>query len=162
MILIWGGSRVFRGFDTAFLAIYETDSQKSLKQKIKTGLVVMVTVVMTVVLIAVSVLFLRNHLIVTDPLRVVALTFILLPLYYIYPESEVRIKDILPGAVFASISIMVLQPLFQIYVRNTSGASGLMGAVLVLVLWFYVASTAILTGGVVNATLEKRRETKTG
>ncbi|MFB6282989.1 MAG: YihY/virulence factor BrkB family protein [Halobacteria archaeon] len=157
LVLIWGGTRVFRGLDTAFIMIYGDDTEISFKAKVKKGLIVMTSVVLTIVVIALSMIFIGSRLAITDFLRAVVLTILLLPLYYLYPGSDsISIKKVLPGSAFAATSIILLRYLFHIYVTRVRGATGLIGAVLVLVLWMYIASLAVLSGGILNATLEER------
>ena len=91
-------------------------------------------------------------------------------IYYFGPDTDHRLKLVSVGSV-AGIGILIAASLaFQFYITNFSNYSatyGSLGAVIILLLWFYVAGLAILIGSEINALLEQykaetRNADKTG
>jgi membrane protein len=77
--------------------------------------------------------------------------------YYYAPDAEQEWTWISPGAIVATILWLVASLLFRIYVTNFSDYNatyGAIGGVMVLLLWFYVSSLAILAGAEMNAEIE--------
>jgi membrane protein len=68
------------------------------------------------------------------------------PWYWITPGSCV-------GVILWALASIGLRFYFQ-YFNTYSGTYGSLGAVIVLMLWFYVAGLAMLVGGQINATIE--------
>jgi membrane protein len=78
-------------------------------------------------------------------------------IYYFGPDAEQDWVWITPGAIAATILWLVVSLLFKLYVANFTdyeGSYGVVGAVIVVLLWFYVSGIAILTGAEVNAEIE--------
>jgi membrane protein len=77
--------------------------------------------------------------------------------YYYAPDAEQDWVWITPGAVVATILWLVASLGFKIYVTNFSDYNatyGAIGGVMILLLWFYVSSLAILVGAEMNAEIE--------
>jgi membrane protein len=77
--------------------------------------------------------------------------------YYFGPDAEQDWVWITPGAVVATILWLTVSLLFKEYVArftDYNAAYGSVGAVIVLMLWFYVSSLAILVGAELNAEIE--------
>jgi membrane protein len=89
-------------------------------------------------------------------LATLAITFEVI--YYFAPD--VRERDwhwITPGTVVGIFFLAVVSIGSRIYLHYSSSygaAYGSLGAVIVLLLWFYLSGIALLAGGVVNAVLE--------
>jgi membrane protein len=80
-------------------------------------------------------------------------------IYYFAPNlHEQRFRWVLPGMV-VGVTLWLLGSLgFRLYLRyfNTYNAVyGSLGAVIILMLWFYLTGAAILVGGEVNSEIEK-------
>lgn len=79
-------------------------------------------------------------------------------LYCIAPSRPVKILNALPGAV-ASVSMwIIVSALFSFYVEHMSKYSllfGSIGAIIVLLLWLYIAAVILLMGAEINSVLEK-------
>ena len=82
-------------------------------------------------------------------------------LMYIFgPNTKVTPGSALPGAVLAVLGWFVGSFGFTFYLKNFGNydvAYGALGAVIVLMLWFYIIGIAMLVGAQVNAQLAKRR-----
>ncbi|SEB54454.1 YihY/virulence factor BrkB family protein [Paenibacillus sp. GP183] len=95
------------------------------------------------------------------PLPVMVIAFIFL--YLFLPNLRLKVKDVLPGALFATVGWVVTSLLFSFYVNNFSNYSktyGSIGGIIVLLTWLYLSSMVIVLGGEVNATLHFDREGK--
>lgn len=70
---------------------------------------------------------------------------------------------ITPGAITAIVLWIVLSLGFRVYLNffdSYSKTYGSVGAIIILLLWLYLTAMVILTGGVVNAVVEKAAEDK--
>ena len=78
-------------------------------------------------------------------------------IYYFGPDADQDWVWITPGAVVATILWLVISLLFKVYVARFTdyeAAYGSVGAVIVLLLWFYLSGVAILTGAELNSEIE--------
>ncbi|MFB6359716.1 MAG: YhjD/YihY/BrkB family envelope integrity protein, partial [Halobacteriales archaeon] len=81
-----------------------------------------------------------------------------LPLYIRFPDSDVTLREAVPGAGVVAIGWVGLQAAFQGYASLAAGGDlyGVLGGVLLLVTWFYLAAMLILLGAVFNVVLAAR------
>ncbi|PSP56923.1 hypothetical protein BRC72_10975 [Halobacteriales archaeon QH_7_66_36] len=169
-VLLWSGLKVFRGLDVAFSLVYGTAASQTLVDQLRDGLVALVGVGLGIaVTLAIGVATARiDRLVagvdVTDVLgvllSVVGLSLVFLPLYLVFPDRGVGVREAVPGAVFAAIGWTVLQTVFRIY-AGTAGsyeAYGVLGGILLLVTFLYLAGLLLLIGAVLNAVLAGRVE----
>ena len=85
---------------------------------------------------------------------------VLLALYKLAPNKRVYFKNAIWGAMFATIFWQIVSLGFSYYVStmgNYSATYGSLGAVIVLMIWFYISGIIIMIGGVINATIRKYR-----
>jgi len=160
VVLLWSGLRVFRGMDVAFSLVYGTEDVESVLEQLRDALAALLGIVVAIVALAVV-----NALVVLSGVRLagvlgtVALTGMLalafLPIYYVFPDSDVTLRSVLPGTLVAAAGWTLLGVLFSLYASVATGYQlyGVVGGVLLLVTWFYFASTILLLGAVVNAVL---------
>ena len=161
LLTVWGSLKVFRGLDTAFARIY-AKAVGGIAEQLKDGLTTIVSIGASVA----GVVVLGSLLAFVDtPLVSLAGPFVLvgtlvgafLPLYYILPNVDVSVREVLPGTVFAALGWTVLGTVFGFYAQQAGGSvAGALGAVLLLVTWFYFSGILILTGAVINAVLGGR------
>ncbi|UPW01491.1 YihY/virulence factor BrkB family protein [Halorussus gelatinilyticus] len=163
VLLAWSAIKVFRGFDEAFSAIYATDAKTGIADQVKDALLVLAAIGAGVVVVvltgAATALFPQFPFVgvVTTLIQLVALVPVFLPLYVVFPDAGVSIREALPGAVVATVGWTILQVLFRIYAAASStGPSQFLGTALLLVTWLYFASILVLLGGVVNVVLADR------
>ena len=163
VVLAWSAIKVFRGFDEAFSDIYATDPSTGIADQVKDALLVLTAIGVGVVVVvlagAVTALFPNFPFVgvVATVVQLVALIPVFLPLYVVFPDAGVSIREALPGAVVATVGWTVLQVLFRIYAGFTStGPSQFLGTALLLVTWLYFASILVLLGAVVNVVLANR------
>jgi membrane protein len=161
LVLVWGTLKIFRGLDTAFSEIYETEAENSFVDQVKDGLVVLVALVVAILATAlVSAAFAAfegviPHLEILTPLVLVAgLVLAFLPMYYRFPDADVGVADVVPGVVFAAVFWALFQVLFQVYLGfKNPGSSGFFGSVIVVVTYLYFSGLVLLVGAVINAVL---------
>lgn len=156
-VLLWGGLRVFRGLDIAFSQIYGSKAPKPLLFQLRDALLVLVgivlaiggTVALTAVLSLIDLPF--SGLTGTVGLLVV-LTAVFFPMYYIFPGQDIAVREALPGAVVASLGWTALGAGFGLYAANAGSLQlyGVLGGVLLLLIWFYFGGLIILLGAAVN------------
>ncbi|MGO5064256.1 YihY/virulence factor BrkB family protein [Clostridium sporogenes] len=90
-----------------------------------------------------------------------SIIFILAALYYYIPNKRLKWRDVLPGAIFATIAWIIASMGFSFYVDNFNNYSrlyGSIGAVIVFLVWLYLTSIIVITGGEINALLVSNRE----
>ena len=95
--------------------------------------------------------------IVRWPVIIVLLMMGLAILYYFAPDVEQRWRWVTPGSVFAVLGWILTSLGFSYYVANFASYNatyGGIGAVIVLLTWFYLTAIFILVGGEVNAEIE--------
>jgi len=89
----------------------------------------------------------------------IVLFIVLLTLYKLAPHSVVKIKYALWGTLFATIGWQLVSLAFSYYVNtlgNYSATYGSLGAVIILMIWFYISGMIIITGGVINAVIQNK------
>lgn len=158
--LVWGALKLFRGLDTAFSEVYGTESENSLVDQLKDGLVVLAALVVGVVgMVGAMTVFAAFGGPLSRVLSLVALvaglTLAFLPMYRFFPDADLEWADALPGAVVAAVGWMTLQFLFRFYIQFSSkgDSSGAIGAILLLLTWLYLSGLVLLVAAVVNAVL---------
>lgn len=78
-------------------------------------------------------------------------------IYYLAPNVEQKFRFITPGSVIGVILLAAASLLFSLYISNFADYSatyGGIGAVIILMLWLYIAGLVILLGSEVNALIE--------
>lgn len=161
-ISVWGALKMFRALDTAFSRVYDSDPGSFLDQ-VRDGVVALgaiaVGVAGVVVLGAVIAVLRVPFLALLGPFLLFAtLAVAFFPLYYVFPDTDVGPREVLPGTLFAAVGWTVLGSVFGAYARFAAASGyGLLGAVLLLVTWFYFGGSVILLGAVVNVVLADRQ-----
>jgi membrane protein len=96
------------------------------------------------------------------PAAALLLIMALLGIYRFAPNvQQQKWKWLLPGSVTAAVTWMAFSLLFKVYVRHFSHFGllyGSLGALIILMFWFYLSGAAILVGGVINAVLADAAE----
>lgn len=160
VVLIWGTLKVFRGLDTAFSEIYETEDSNSFVDQVVDGLVVLVALIIAIIAtIAATTVFgvfadTIPYIGLLTPLVLIAgLVVAFFPIYYRFPDIDLDWRDVLPGVVFAAVGWAALQGLFQLYLAVTSGSESFFGGILVVITWLYFSGLVLLLGAVLNAVI---------
>lgn len=163
-VLVWSIIRIIRGVDIVFRRLYGQPDGKSLVRQVRDGFVGFLAISVAVAAMIVAGVFLalvaRLPLLgaVAPILLLVGLTIVFLPLYYIFPPVPVTFREIIPGAAVAAIGWGLLQGLFHVYAAVTpiNDMYGVVGSVVLVLLWMYVGAFILLWGIVVNVVLAGR------
>jgi membrane protein len=79
-------------------------------------------------------------------------------IYYYGPNVQQEFRFITPGSVFGASLLIIASLAFSFYTSNFAdydATYGSIGAVIVLMLWLYIAGLVILVGSEINALLER-------
>jgi YihY family inner membrane protein len=165
VFLLWGTLKVFRALDTAFGNIYGTERRDTFLDQLVDSLVVVVGIglTMTVMFLMAGLLAVLQLGLVVELLGVLALPILLtaafIPIFYRFPDTDVTVREVLPGALVAAVGWTAMQAVFQLYANVASqSAYGVVGGVILLVTWLYIAGAVIILGAVVNVVLAENRE----
>jgi membrane protein len=77
-------------------------------------------------------------------------------LYQNTPNRRLRFREVVPGAVIASLGWVIVSIAFSYYIDNFGNYSkvyGSLGGIIALLMWLYVSSIIILMGAEINASL---------
>lgn len=165
VVLLWSSLRVFRGLDIAFSRVYGQQAPIGLVEQVRDALLVLgaiglglgATVLLGTVL-PLSDVPLPTY---SGPLGlVVVLSVVFLPIYYVFPDSGVNIREAIPGAVFAGGGWTLLSIGFSVYAARAASFQlyGIIGAVLVVLTWFYFGGLLVLLGAALNAVLAGQKD----
>ena len=159
-VTVWGALKLFRGVDVAFARIYGYPTSPILQQ-LSDGVVVLASLggaalgvaVTTAVIAVVDLPFVG----VVGPFVLLAFLLVaFVPLYTVIPDVPVSVRSAVPGAAMTAVGWTGLSAAFSIYATVSTGVTGALGGVLLLVTWFYASGVLVLTGAAVNAVLADR------
>jgi Predicted membrane protein len=157
-VLLWGTMRIFRGVDTAFSAVYETEAANTFLDQLRDAVVVLVAFGVAVVVAGVLQRLLPPGTALSRIALAGTLALTLYPMYYVFPDTDVTAVEVVPGTLFAAIGLTLLESLFRFYLTlgGSESQPTVISGVLVLLTWLYFASLVLLLGVVVNAVLSNR------
>ncbi len=84
------------------------------------------------------------------------MTLFLMVLYWLAPNIQLKFRNVVVGALVATIGWQIISYGFSLYVSNFSNYSttyGSLGAVVILMLWFFLSGIILVIGGEINASL---------
>lgn len=161
LILLWSALRLLRTVDGVFTEMYEEPSRYTPFRTAYELLIAFVTFVLAVSLFsilgaALSPLAGGLALMLVAPVGLfLALLVAFFPMYYVFPEVEMTVREALPGAALAAGGWAFSGVFFGLYSRVSQSVQlyGAAGGLLLLLTWLYVGGFLILTGVVLNASL---------
>ncbi|MFO8113804.1 MAG: YihY/virulence factor BrkB family protein [Halorubrum sp.] len=164
VVLVWSTLKVFRGLDTAFAELYGVKQPPDfVKQLIDAASVVLAVGVGVSVMVVVGAFVAAADavpLVETASILVLPafLAVVFLPMYYLLPQPHIGLREALPGAAVAAVGWTLLQAGFQVYAASAGQFQvyGVIGGILLLVTWLYLAAVVVVVGGVVNVVLAGR------
>lgn len=89
----------------------------------------------------------------------IIILLIFIGLYWLAPSKKFKCRHAVPGAVFSTIGWILTSYAFSFYVSNFGNYSatyGSIGAIIVLMIWFYISGIIIIFGGDLNAFISKK------
>lgn len=169
LLLLWSGSNIFGSMINGLNRMYQIGEprswwkRKALSMGLLAAAAILLTVGATAILageeiarglgLAEVVTWIRY------PLAFLALTALLWLVYYYLPSRNQDLNNsyVLIGAAVGSTLWVLVTGAFRLYVANFGNyeAYGVVGSVMVLLLWIYLSVVAILFGGEVAVSLEK-------
>lgn len=93
------------------------------------------------------------------PVATALMILVVALVYYVAPDVEQRFRFISPGSVLAVLFWIAASLGFGFYLRNFANYNamyGSIGAVIILLLYFYLSSAVLLFGAELNAVIEHR------
>lgn len=181
IITIWTASGGFNAVIKGLNKAYDESEDRSI---LKVQLIAILCTIGVTLLIIIAILFLvfgqtigsilavrlgfsHQFQIVWNVLRYIIIflstIFIFAAVYHYTPSRRLTWKEVMSGAVFATIALVLVSIGFAFYVNNFGNYSkvyGSIGAVIVLLTWLFLLSIIIIMGGELNATLAFDREGK--
>ncbi|QFU81401.1 YihY/virulence factor BrkB family protein [Natronorubrum aibiense] len=177
-ILLWSAVRLFQAVNSAFTDVYGSRKDQSyVNTAVTVTLVTAFNVVLVTATVAVGVglvsvvgisLSLFGGGFRATTVGAVALVGLLMavffPMYYLFPEPDVSVGEIVPGTAFAALTWAVLAGGFRLYVTTAESVAlfGIAGAVLLILTWVYLGGFCLLLGAVLNAVLAGRVDPEDG
>lgn len=157
LVLLWTGLRLFRGIDTAFSRIYGFETTKSTTGQVRDAAVTLLAIAFAIAATVSASAFIPFEVVPFAGVisvfgMLVVLPLVFFPLYYVLPDGPIAVREAVPGALFAGLGWTVLGTVFGLYTQFTNmQVYGLLGGVLLLVIWFYFAGQVVLLGATLNA-----------
>lgn len=93
-------------------------------------------------------------------LSLISLILIFAFIYKFSPNCKVKLKSVIPGAVFTTFGWIIISMGFSYYVNNFNNFSktyGSIGGIIVFMIWLYISSIIILLGGEINAIFSSKQ-----
>lgn len=87
----------------------------------------------------------------------VVIILVFMSLYYKAPNRKMHFLEVMPGAIFASVTWVIISIGFSFYANNLVNYTkvyGSLGGIIVLLLWIYLSSIVIILGAEINSSLE--------
>mgnify|MGYP000203279435 CR=1 FL=1 len=157
-VLLWGALKAFRALDRAFSLVYGTTAAHSLPASIRDALVALFAVGLGVVATslvgtAIAIFDASTGGLLGSVVLVPTLFVVFLPLYYLFPDVDCRLEDVLPGTALVAVGWAALGSLFGVYATTVGSASlyGFLGGVLLVLTWLYLGALLLLVGAATNA-----------
>jgi membrane protein len=169
--LLWAGSGLFGALEATFNRIYGVPSRSFVRQKLMSaGMMLLFAFLVIAELVAITVVHLVGRTALGLPLvspiatlavaaagvavSLLAAFALCFAIFYIVPNLRLSARHVLPGAVFASLAIVLVTQLFPIYVFylarfNQYGAE--FALFFLLMTWAYLVAQALMFGAEINA-----------
>jgi membrane protein len=178
---IWVGTSFWGAMDTAFCRIYHVECRGWVEQKrfalgmlaVSTLFLAASVVVPTLEGVLLSgardlpfglsdIHQLESWLLIVAALAVTFAVACLI--YYFVPKGHMPWRAVWPGGLFLTLTMALANYAFPFYLANVSSVGefgGVIGFVLVALVWFYLTALALLAGAVINALRHELHDTGT-
>ncbi|AQQ54433.1 YihY/virulence factor BrkB family protein [Planococcus lenghuensis] len=94
-------------------------------------------------------------------ISIVVISLVLAAMYHFGPDEQFPFKEVLVGAIVATVLWQVVSLLFSFYVSNFGNYTatyGSLGGVIILLLWFFLTGLILVIGAEINAMNHKRKK----
>ncbi len=182
IVVIWSASRGIRAVMNGIHMAFRTREAHNLFLRFLLSFFYTICFVLMLVLFAVLVVFgdslfswlssiFKLSFLVSGLVRLirylVPLGFMLIlytVLYKFIPAKELRVRDVLPGSLFAALSSFLISHLFSLYTSNFANYSALYGSIagiIVICTWMFLFSLMMVIGAEINACIYEIRHNTT-
>lgn len=171
--LLWLGSSLFWALESAFDQIYRAPLRSLVRQKLMAlGMMMLFALLVVAELLATAVAQLVGQLARSLPLvepgvalavtvaggaiSLLAAFALCFAIYYVVPNVRLTARQVLPGALFASLALVLLTQMFPLYVLYIGGLSpygAILGLFFLLMTWAFLVAEALVIGAEINAAL---------
>jgi membrane protein len=172
--LLWAALSLFSVLESAFNIVYGRPNRSFLRGKglafvLMVGSLVTLFVALLAGSLGVAVFreyapgFISNSVtayVISIAVSLVGVFLFLLSCYYLLPNEDMSLREVLPGAVFAAIVLEAtfqVLPLYQRYADLNPGLRAF-GAPAILLVWLYVMANVIVLGAEINWWRARRQE----
>jgi membrane protein len=175
--LLWSSLSLFSALESALNIVYGRPNRSFLKGKAVAGTVMVgsiVTLFASLVVGAFGVEVLKRYApgivgngvvayVVSIAVSLAGVFLFLLAIYRVMPNTEVSIRDALPGAILASVLLEASFQVLPIFVRlaGINVTLRVLGGPAILLLWLYVMANVIVFGAELNWWFSERRASRT-
>jgi membrane protein len=172
VFLLWSSLSLFSALESALNIVYGRPNRSFLKGKIVAAAVMtgsIVTLFLSLVVGAFGVEVLRRYApgfvgngvayIVSIAVSLLGVFLFLLTIYRVLPNTPVRLRDALPGAIVAAILLETSFQVLPAFVRlaGVNVTLRVLGGPVILLLWLYVMANVIVLGAELNWWIGERR-----
>lgn len=178
---LWSASNAVSAFIKATNEAYDVEETRSfIKQK---GVAILLTLFMLVAVIIALVLPIFGGAIIdmissfmnlpsqTEILfqvlrwviSIAVMSIVLAFMYKIAPNKHFPFKEVIVGALIATVLWQLVSLAFSFYVSNFGSFNatyGSLGGLIILILWFFLTGLILVIGAEINAIIHKRKNTK--
>jgi membrane protein len=172
--LLWASLSLFSVLESAFNIVYGRPNRSFLHGKARALLLMVGSLVTLFVALLAGSLgvaalqeyaagFISNAVVayaLSIGVSLIGVFLFLVSCYYFLTNEDLSVREVLPGAIFASILLegtFQVLPLYQRY-ADLNPALRAFGAPAILLVWFYVMSNVIVLGAEINWWLARRAE----
>lgn len=90
------------------------------------------------------------------PITIIAMFLIMCLMYFVIPNAKITLKQVVPGALFTTSGWLILAKVFGIFAHHFAHryySYGIIGTLIIVVLWLKIAAIIICIGAVINAVI---------
>lgn len=88
------------------------------------------------------------------PVTIIVMILVMILIYRVLPNAKITFKEVVPGAIFTTICWLLLSQLFGSFAHHLFekySSYGIIGTMMIIMLWLKLTAIIIVMGGVINA-----------
>lgn len=178
---LWSASNAVSAFISATNEAYDVEETRSFI--VQKGLAILLTIFMLIAVIVALVLPIFGGAIIDTissylnlpsqteilfqvlrwVISIAVMSIVLAFMYKIAPNKHFPFKEVIIGALIATVLWQLVSLAFSFYVANFGSYNatyGSLGGLVVLILWFFLTGLILVIGAEINAIVHKRKNTK--